>query len=139
MFLPNVRKHPPDYKLPISEISYLHDIWDITSCSPLKVNRRFGGTYRLHLQSRRISRARDQRESRWQAQEQSASRNFGLCLPPAFTLVSCSAYSSTLKLEAIYSSESSVDFQRTTRRYMPADGTLPNQRRENLKSYTLSS
>jgi hypothetical protein len=24
--------------------------WDITTCSPLKVNRRFGGTYRLHLQ-----------------------------------------------------------------------------------------
>jgi hypothetical protein len=23
--------------------------WDLTSCSPLKVNRRFGGTYRLHL------------------------------------------------------------------------------------------
>jgi hypothetical protein len=27
--------------------------WGITPCSPLKVNRRFGGTYRLHLQSRR--------------------------------------------------------------------------------------
>jgi hypothetical protein len=24
--------------------------WDITPCTPLKVNRRFGGTYRLHLQ-----------------------------------------------------------------------------------------
>jgi hypothetical protein len=24
--------------------------WDITPCSPLKVNRNFGGTYRLHLQ-----------------------------------------------------------------------------------------
>jgi hypothetical protein len=23
--------------------------WDITPCGPLKVNRRFGGTYRLHL------------------------------------------------------------------------------------------
>jgi hypothetical protein len=41
--------------------------WDITPCSPLKVNRRFGGTCRLHLQSRRISRTRNQRESRWQA------------------------------------------------------------------------
>jgi hypothetical protein len=41
--------------------------WDITPCSPLKVNRCFGGTYRLLLQSRRISRARNQRESRWQA------------------------------------------------------------------------
>jgi hypothetical protein len=24
--------------------------WDITPCSPLKVNRCFGGTYRIHLQ-----------------------------------------------------------------------------------------
>jgi hypothetical protein len=24
--------------------------WDITPCSPLKVNQRFGETYRLHLQ-----------------------------------------------------------------------------------------
>jgi hypothetical protein len=39
--------------------------WDITPRSPLKVNRRFGGTYRLHLQGRRISRARNQPESRW--------------------------------------------------------------------------
>jgi hypothetical protein len=41
---------------------------DITPCSPLKVNRRFGGTYRLHLQGKRISRARNQRENRWQAE-----------------------------------------------------------------------
>jgi hypothetical protein len=27
--------------------------WDIRPCSPLSVNRRFGGTYRLHLQGRR--------------------------------------------------------------------------------------
>jgi hypothetical protein len=47
-----------------------------------------------------------------------------LCLSPAFTLVSCSAYSSTLKTEAIYSSETLVDFQRTTRRYIPEDRTF---------------
>jgi hypothetical protein len=41
--------------------------WDITPSSPLRANRRFGGTYRLHLQGRRISRARNQRDSRWQA------------------------------------------------------------------------
>jgi hypothetical protein len=29
--------------------------WDITPYSPLNVNRRFGGTYRLHLQGRKIS------------------------------------------------------------------------------------
>jgi hypothetical protein len=31
-------------------------------CSPLKVSRRFGGTCYLHLQNRRISQARNQRE-----------------------------------------------------------------------------
>jgi hypothetical protein len=37
--------------------------WD-TTCSLLRVNRRYRGTYRLHLQGQRISRARYQRESR---------------------------------------------------------------------------
>jgi hypothetical protein len=36
--------------------------WNITPCSPLKVNRRYIGTYRLHLQGRKIIRA-----SRWRA------------------------------------------------------------------------
>jgi hypothetical protein len=27
--------------------------WDMTLCSPLSFNRRFGGKYRLHLQGRR--------------------------------------------------------------------------------------
>jgi hypothetical protein len=40
---------------------------DITLCSPLKVNTSFGRTYRLHLQGRKISLARNQRESKWQA------------------------------------------------------------------------
>jgi hypothetical protein len=34
--------------------------WDITPCSPLRVNR--GGTCRLHLQGRRIRQARNQSE-----------------------------------------------------------------------------
>jgi hypothetical protein len=33
-------------------------IWDIALCSPLKVNRLFGGTCGPHLQDRRISQAR---------------------------------------------------------------------------------
>jgi hypothetical protein len=37
-------------------------------------------------------------------------------------------------MEAIYSSETSFDFQRTTRRYIPEDSTLHNHRCENLKS-----
>jgi hypothetical protein len=85
---------------------------NITTCSLLKFNRCFGGTYRLHFQSR-ISLARYQREGRWQAES------------AAFTLVYFSAYS-TLKMEAICSSETSVDFQRATRCY---------HRCENLTSY----
>jgi hypothetical protein len=41
-------------------------------------------------------------------------------LTPAFTLVSCKAFS-TLKMEAIYSSEISVDSRRNTQRYIPED------------------
>jgi hypothetical protein len=44
-------------------------------------------------------------------------------------------YSSTLRIEATCSPETSVDFQRTTRRYIPEDRTLHNHRCENLKSY----
>jgi hypothetical protein len=32
-------------------------IWEITPSSPLKVSRRFGGTYRLHLQGERRCQA----------------------------------------------------------------------------------
>jgi hypothetical protein len=74
-------------------------LWDIMPCSPFKVNRRFGGTCRHH-QLRRIS----------------------LVLAPAFALVSCLA--STLKMKKTCSSETSVDFQRTTRCYIPEDGKL---------------
>jgi hypothetical protein len=53
--------------------------WDITPCSPLKVNRRFRGKYCLQIHGR--------------------------SLPPASTVVSRSAYSSTLKSEATHSSK----------------------------------
>jgi hypothetical protein len=85
--------------------------WDITPCNPLRVNRRFGGIYRLYLQGRKVSRARAQRESRWKPDP----------------------------MEAICSSETSVNFQRTTRRYNPKDGTFNNHRCENLESYIYSS
>jgi hypothetical protein len=42
-------------------------VCDLTPCSPLKINRCFRGTFRLHLQYRRISEIGNQRESRWQA------------------------------------------------------------------------
>jgi hypothetical protein len=47
-----------------------------------------------------------------------------ICLPPAITLISGSAYLSTLKMEEICSSETSVDFQQTIRRYIPEEDTL---------------
>jgi hypothetical protein len=36
---------------------------DKTPCNPLKINRRFGGTCRLHLQRRRIRQATNQHEA----------------------------------------------------------------------------
>jgi hypothetical protein len=54
-------------------------------------------------------------------------------LPLALPLVPCFAYSSTLKREATCSSETSVVFQWTVRRYIPEDRTLHIQRCENLK------
>jgi hypothetical protein len=66
--------------------------WDITPFNTLRVNRRLGRTYSLHLQGRKISRARKK-----------------VGFPPAFTLVSCLTYFSILKMEAIRSSGTSVD------------------------------
>jgi hypothetical protein len=71
--------------------------WDITLCRQLKVSRRFGETC-LHLQGRIMSQAETS-------------------FPPAFTLVYCLAHSLTLNMEVTYSSETAVDFQRTTERY----------------------
>jgi hypothetical protein len=56
---------------------------------------------------------------------------------PAFMLVSCSAYSSTPKTEAICSFETSAGLQWTTRRYIPEDSSLHNHRCENHKSYNI--
>jgi hypothetical protein len=55
---------------------------------------------------------------------------------PALKLVSCSAYSS-LKMEPICSFETSVDFQRTTRRYIPEVSTLHNHCCESFKPHNL--
>jgi hypothetical protein len=52
-------------------------------------------------------------------------------------LVSCSAYVSTLKKEAMCSSETTVDFQRTTRRYIPEDSAAHSHRCENLRYYRI--
>jgi hypothetical protein len=36
--------------------------WDITPCSPLEANGRFGGSYRLQLQGRKLSQTIHQHE-----------------------------------------------------------------------------
>jgi hypothetical protein len=41
--------------------------WNMTPCFLLSYNRRFGGTYRLHLQGRRNNFSKNQQGSRWQA------------------------------------------------------------------------
>jgi hypothetical protein len=43
--------------------------------------------------------------------------------------------SSTLKMKATYSSQTSVDSEWTTRRYIPVDVTLHNHRGEDLRPY----
>jgi hypothetical protein len=50
-----------------------------------------------------------------------------------FVLASCLACSSTLKMKAICSSETSVDFHRATRCYIPQDKLLHSHRCDNLK------
>jgi hypothetical protein len=45
------------------------------------------------------------------------------------------AYSLTQKMEATFSSETSVDFERTTRRYIPEDLNLHKRRCEILEAY----
>jgi hypothetical protein len=82
------------------------------ACSPLNVNQRFRARCRLHLQREAL---------------------LAIC----FVLVFCLVYSSTLKIEVTYSSETSVYFQRATRPYIPEDRPIHNHRGENLKSYTI--
>jgi hypothetical protein len=80
-------------------------LWDITPCNPSKVNRRFGETCSLHEADNKLY----------------AGLLLGLLL-------------FNLKLEAICSSETSIDFQRTIRLYIPGDRAFHNHSRENPKS-----
>jgi hypothetical protein len=57
-----------------------------------------------------------------------------VCLPPACLLDFAQLISSILKMEAICSSETSVETQRTIWRHIAEDDTLYNHHSENLKS-----
>jgi hypothetical protein len=84
---------------------------DVTLCSPAKVNRRFGRTYWHHFQYR---------------------------ISACFILVSALTYSSTLRMEAIRSSETSVYIYQKIRCYISEDRVLHSRQCENLK-YTTST
>jgi hypothetical protein len=97
--------------------------WDITPCVPWKVNRRFGGRCRLHLRGRRLSQARNQRG------KQSSALKWRRLVPPKCRLIfkrlhGVISQKIELFMEMTCSSETSVDIQRTTRRYIPEDRTL---------------
>jgi hypothetical protein len=74
-------------------------------CIPLRVSLRFGGT---------------------------CPSIFRLCWPPAFTLVYCSAKSSTLKMEVTCFPKMLVDLRWIAWHYVPEDRTLHNHHCENL-------
>jgi hypothetical protein len=50
--------------------------------------------------------------------------------------MACFAYPSPLKMEEVYSSETSIDFRRTTQRYIQKERNLRNHRCGNLQSLT---
>jgi hypothetical protein len=83
--------------------------WDVAPCSSC-MNRRFGGTYRLHLQGRKI-RERVTSVSKWL----NTPSHAGSLLMDV----------STLKMVVIRSCETSV-LARTTRRNVPECGILHN-------------
>jgi hypothetical protein len=86
--------------------------WDMTPCSPLSFNR--------HLEEHIASIFRVEEIG-------SANQQTSTWLQPA--CVACwfsEPISSTLKMEAICPSETSVETKRTTRRHIPEDDTLEN-------------
>jgi hypothetical protein len=83
---------------------------DITPSSRVKVCRCLGGTYCFHLQDIGVNQA---------------------VLTALFMLILCMAYSSTLKLKMIWSSEVSADFYWTTLHWIPEDRTVHSHCCEN--------
>jgi hypothetical protein len=65
-----------------------------------------------------------------------SDENSTFCVATCFMLISCLDYSSDMKMKVTYFSETSVDIQRTTRRYTQEDRTRHNHRCEIFKFYT---
>jgi hypothetical protein len=85
--------------------------WDITLCSPLKINRRFG-------------------ETCVQAKEETSIKQVA-----SRALIPVGLFFDT-EMKMTCSFETSVEFQWTKRRYIPDDGTLLDHRCENHNSCT---
>jgi hypothetical protein len=88
----------------------------VVLCSLEGVRRCFGGKYSLLPQGRRI----------YPIKQHTTSLMLG------FLFVPCFAYSLTLRMEALRSSETSVNFCYTTRRHIPDDSKPYSHRCENL-------
>jgi hypothetical protein len=80
-------------------VTNIRIFWDIIPCNPLKVNGHFEETCHLHPQGQRIIQVRNQRKA------------------------GSKQRSSILKMKATCCSET-LDFQRTTRRYITEEGTV---------------
>jgi hypothetical protein len=122
---------------------------NITPFSPLKINRRFGGTCLLHLHGRTINQARNQHEvgSTFQRklappfsrskikprnQPETGRKLLIVCftlLAVCYTLICSLAYSSALKMEATCFSKTALYPRIQNSSYPPLC--------ENLKSYTV--
>jgi hypothetical protein len=79
----------------------------MTASNLLKFNSRFEGIFHLWLQGK-IIRCRHKRQIRLQRE----SQEFMACIAICYELVSCLAYSFTLKMEAIYFSKRRLAFNR---------------------------
>jgi hypothetical protein len=74
--------------------------WDATPCSPVEVHRRFGGTYCPHPQGAKVNQARSKLQATFLAS------------------------SSTLKMEAVYYFDSSVNFYHARRHCISEDTVI---------------
>jgi hypothetical protein len=116
----------------------------------VKVNRRIGGLYRTHLQSRRISHTKEKTNMKQVA----SNRNVGWLSADYTSLYPGKRIGGLNRLHLqgrrishtkeptwsrLQATETSVDFQRTTRRYIPEDRTLHKHRCENLRCCTWQS
>lgn len=88
----------------------------VTQYSPLEAHQHFGRMYDLHFQGWRITSRKEMANSSY------------------FSLVSCLAYCSTPKVEAVQSSKMSVDFFQGTWCYIREGSSAHSQHCENLKS-----